>query len=178
VANWRPTFAGLNFPPWWDYPAVLLEASPFSGSADSGWDLPTTPRNRADRTIFHEEGCTCPTDSVLDPVPRYSDYQGRYHDQQWVEDSRQNANRIQESVDLEFNRLFDQAREAENHCHLAQQLWSVLHYCNLPCKAAITKNGRAVGRLLQPELYVVLNHDCLRWLRPGQFDRIHKSALF
>jgi hypothetical protein len=177
VARWRPTFAGLNFPPWWDYPDVLLESSPFSSSEDTGWDLPTTPTFPADRNIFHEEGCTCPTDSVLVPVPGYGDYQGRYDDQKWVDDSRQNAKRIQEFVDLEFNRLFDQARQAENHCPFAQQLWGVLHYCNLPCNVARTTNGRAVGRLLQPVLYDVLNHDCLRWLYPGQFDRICRSAL-
>jgi hypothetical protein len=53
----------------------------------------------------------------------------------------------------------------------------VLHYCNLPGNAARTKNGTAVERLLQPVLYDVLNHDCLRWLYPGQIDRIRRSAL-
>jgi hypothetical protein len=156
---------------------VLLEASPLSGCACAGWDLPTTLRSPEERNIFHEEGCSCPSDSVLDPVPKFSDYHGRFDDRQLVEDARLHANRIQECVDQEFSRLFDQAREAESHCPSAQELWRVLHYCNLPCNAERTKNGRAVGRLRQPVLYDVLNHDCLRWLRPGKFDRYHKSAL-
>jgi hypothetical protein len=141
---------------------VLLESSPFSSSPEDGWDLPTPPRFPANRNIFHEEGCTCPTYSVLVLVPGYGDYQGRYDKQEWVDNSRQNANRIQECLDLEFNRPFHQARQAENHCPFAQKLWRVLHYCNLPCNAARTKKGEAVGRLLQPVLYDVLNHDCLK----------------
>jgi hypothetical protein len=36
----------------------------------------------------------------------------------------------------------------------------VFHYCNLPCNAEHTKKGTAVGRLLHPVAYDVLNHDC------------------
>jgi hypothetical protein len=137
----------------------------------------TLPRNPLQRNSFHAEGCHCPTDSVLEPVPGLEDYLGVYQDRQQVEDSRRWPNRIQEQVDIEFNRLFAEARHNGNHCPWSQQLWRVFHSCNLPVNAARTKNGTTVGRLLQPALYDVLNHDCLRWLYPGQFDRVCKSAL-
>ncbi len=156
---------------------MILQNSPISYHPRDGWSILTPPSNPLQRNIFHAEGCQCPTDSVLDPVPGLSDYQGKYEDREQVEDSRKWANRLQEQVDIEFNRFFEEARLNGNHCPWSQQLWRVFHYCNLPVNAERTKNGTAVGRLLQPAFYDVINHDCLRWLYPGQFDRIHRSAL-
>jgi hypothetical protein len=171
---WRPTPAGDNHPPWWDIPAVLLQDSPFEGSS---WELPSTPRNLLDRKIFHEEGCSCPTGAIPIPIPGRSYFQGVERDRDECKDRRFNTNTIQVCVDQEFNRLFAQAREADTHCSAAQELWRVFHYCNLPCNAGRTRKGTSLGRLLHHVAYDAFNHDCLRWLRPGQSDRHHLSAL-
>jgi hypothetical protein len=155
---------------------LILQGSLVSYHPRDGWDisLPLTPLQR---NLFHVEGCQCPTDSVFEPVPGLADYQGKYRDRYQVEDSRYYANRIQEQVGIEFNRLFAEASLVSTHCPRSQQLWRVFHYCNLPVNAARTKNGTAVGGLLQPALYDVLNHDCLRWFYPGHYDRFRQSAL-
>jgi hypothetical protein len=109
---------------------LILQNSPISYHPRDGWNILTPPRNPLQRNIFQAEGCQCPTDSVLEPVPDLCDYQGKYQDRQQVEDSRRWANRIQEQVDIEFNRLFAEASLNGNHFPWSQQLWRVFHYCN------------------------------------------------
>jgi hypothetical protein len=171
--RWRPTPDGLNHPPWYDYPEVAIQDSPFQGQA---WELPVPPLSQRYRKIFHEEGCSCPSDSVL-AVPGLSDFQAVPEDKKLCPDSRLHPIRIQECVDLEFNLLFAFAQGVGDNCKLSQELLRVHHYCNLPCNAERTRQGKSVGRLLYPVVYDVLKLDCLRWLQPGHVDRHCKAAL-
>ncbi len=144
---------------------MILQNSPVSHHPRDGWNI-STPLLPRQRNIFHAEGCQCPVDSVFDPVWGLSDYQAKYEDRVWTTDSRLWANRLQKEVDLQFNQWFEEARLNGNHCPWSQQLWRIFHYCNLPVNAERTRNGTAVGGLLQPAFYDVINHDCLRWLYP------------
>jgi hypothetical protein len=164
----RPTADGTNHSFWYDHPHAFIEHPPFP-SFD--WHLPVPPERQSYRQIFHQEGCSCPTDSVLIPVPGLSDFQGVYEEAEWVQDSRLHANRIQKCVDKEFNRIFTQAKAAELHCNSAKHFWRVYYYCNLPCNRERTQGGTKVGRLIHPEIYDALNHDFLKWLEPGNYDR-------
>jgi hypothetical protein len=173
LLTWRPTADGENYPFWYEHPAVIIEHFLFPSS---GWAIPAPLVHQSHRQIFHQEGCFCPTDSVFIPVPGPSDYQGRPDEAKWVEDSRFHANRIEECIDEEFNRIFAKAKASANYCEFAHSYWRVYNYCNLPCNRERTKGRTKIGRLLHPKLYDALNLDSLRWLEPGNYDRACKVA--
>jgi hypothetical protein len=150
----------------------VIEHSPFPSNS---WAIPL-PLVHSHRQIFHKEGCRCPTDSVLISVPGLSDYDGLSFEAPWTNDSRQYADRIQESMDEEFYRIFARAKAAENYCKFAQDLWRVFHYCNLPLNKERTQVGTKVGRLLHPQVYNAINIDSLRWIEPGNYDRVYHTT--
>jgi hypothetical protein len=150
----------------------VIEHSPFPSNR---WAIPL-PQVQSHQQIFHKEGCRCPTDSVFIPIPGASNYEGLRDEARWTHDSRHFANRIKEGIDEEFNRIFALAKAAETYCNFAQDYWKVFHYCNLPLNTARTQGGTKVGRLLHSQVYDAINLDSLRWILPGNFERVHVTA--
>jgi hypothetical protein len=160
----------MNYPPWYEYPALLIQDSPFPADA---WELPVPPVKPRHRNIFHQEGCTCPQDpDISGPGP--ADYKGIPGD--WCDESRRYAIEIRSQVSEEFNLLFATAQGVEDYCKDSQELWRVYHYGNLPCNAERTTQGTTVGQLLHPVVYDILNIDCLRWQSPNSWERTEKAA--
>ena len=164
--SWRRTPEGLNYPFWYEHPAVVIQGGPFPSY---GWDLLPVSRTKK-LQLFHKEGCRCTTE-VFVHHPGPSDFEGLENEARQVEDRRRYANQIQVAVDAEFKRTFALARAQEGYCVFAQGYYHVYHYCRLSLNTVRTQGGAHVGQLIHPQAYDAINQDSLRWIFPTNCER-------